>query len=240
MSQYSSPATYSISSIIRGKARVATASTIIQYISLYYFIVILTGNVLDQSVHKGPSERLRCSLNQITGRKTEKKIPRFLPQKASRRFFQGPRAGEKPAEQFRSANTTTCRPQKSKRRNPARKCIVSSGFSRAVLYRVNAKVKVDTRDDQRKEWNLSEKAGQALFDHRLHSTRPRNQSNTGMKPWSLERFSAWWAGLHSDWLVLGLRARTKRGSCRSSGPGWLGVFPRPGHCFELSTEAPDP
>ena len=93
MSQYSSPATYSISSIIRGKARVATASTIIQYISLYYFIVILTGNVLDQSVHKGPSERLRCSLNQITGRKTEKKNPPLFASKSFAAFFSRAKGG---------------------------------------------------------------------------------------------------------------------------------------------------
>ena len=104
---------------------------------------------------------------------------------------------------------------------------------------MNAKVKVDTPDDQRKEWNLSEKAGQAPFDRGLHTSRPRNQSNTGMKSGSLERFSAWWAGLHSDWLVLGLRARTREARAGLLAPvGWE-IFP-PGHCFELSTEAPDP
>ena len=43
-----------------------------QYISLYYFIVILSVNGFVQSFHKGLSEGLRCSLNQPTLASREK------------------------------------------------------------------------------------------------------------------------------------------------------------------------
>ena len=63
-------------------------STTIHYVSLYYFIVILSVNGFVQSFHKGLSEGLRCSLNQPTGASREKYTTLFL-QKASLRFFNG-------------------------------------------------------------------------------------------------------------------------------------------------------
>ena len=44
-----------------------TPSTTIHYVSLYYFIVILSVSGSGQSSHNGLSEGLRCSLNQATG-----------------------------------------------------------------------------------------------------------------------------------------------------------------------------
>ena len=61
-------------------------------------------------------------------------------------------------------------------------------------------------------------------NHPWTASRPRNRSSRGRKSGCPGGSGAWWAGLHSDWLVLGLRAATQGGRCQCPGPGRLGVF----------------
>lgn len=79
-----------------------TPSTIIQCISLYYFIVILRVNGFGQSFHKGLTEVFRCSLNQAKG-SSEERNPALIAAKGFQTFFQERRAGEKQDEQLRGA-----------------------------------------------------------------------------------------------------------------------------------------
>jgi hypothetical protein len=57
---------------MRSKTRELTPAPIIQYISLYYFIVILSVSGFVQNFHKGLSEWLSCSLKQPTPASGEK------------------------------------------------------------------------------------------------------------------------------------------------------------------------
>ena len=79
-----------------------TPSTIIQYISLYYFIAILSVNGFGQSVPKGLAEVFSCSLNQAKC-SSEERNPALITAKGFQTFFQERRAGEKQDEQLRGA-----------------------------------------------------------------------------------------------------------------------------------------
>ena len=86
----------------------ATPSTIIQYISLYYFIAILSVNGFGQSVPKGLTEVFSCSLNQAKG-SSEERNPALITAKGFQTFFQERRAGEETGRAAARSNTATCR-----------------------------------------------------------------------------------------------------------------------------------
>ena len=113
-----------------------------QYISLCYFIVILSVNGSGESSHNGLSEGLRCSLNQPTGT-SGGKTTKYQPLLAAKGFLSlhesAKGRGKKTGPATLWSNTATCRPQKPKRRKPGRKVIVPAGFSRRGLDGVDAK-----------------------------------------------------------------------------------------------------
>ena len=72
------------------------------------------------------------------------------------------------------------------------------------------------------------------------ASRPRNRSSRGRKSGCPGGSGAWWAGLHSDWLVLGLRAATQGGRCQCPGLWSAGRFLRDAVWnWRFSTEEPD-
>lgn len=122
-------------------------STIIQYISVYYFIVILSVNGFGQSFHKGLTEVFRCSLNQQRAQ-VKKEIRHLSQQKASGRFFKSKGRGRNSTSSSaeRHCHLETA---ETKLLAPRRTSFLSARFSGRGLDNVEAKLKGDAREDPR-------------------------------------------------------------------------------------------
>ena len=162
--------------------------------------------MIGQSFHKRPSEGLRCSLKQPSSAGKEK-YTLLLVSKGLVAFFQRRRAGEK-RDGATWRNTATCRPQKPKRQQPGRKSIVFVGFAHRGLHTVDAEVnRMPMR--ARDEGTLSKGPGHTTRGPRAPLQRPAEPRQHGREVREPGKSGAWWAGLRSDWRVLGLRAGTQ-------------------------------
>ena len=74
---------------------------------------------------------------------------------------------------------------------------------------MDAEVKEDAYEDQRKEGTLSKGHSQTTREPQAPLERPAEPRQHGQEVRESGKSGAWWAGLRSNWLVLGLRGTTQ-------------------------------